>query len=46
VRIFLAFLAMLWLVQLVANFTGFRVIRPNLEKAEDHAVYGQPYTHK
>jgi hypothetical protein len=46
VRIFIATLALLWLVQIGANLAGFRIIRPNLEKAEDHAVYGRPYTHK
>ena len=46
VRIFIGLLAMLWLVQVAANLTGYRLIEPNLEKAEDRATYGQPYTHK
>jgi len=46
VRIFIACLAVLWLVQIGANLFGFRIIRPNLEKAEDQVVYGRPYTHK
>jgi hypothetical protein len=46
VRIFIAYLVLLWLVQVGANLMGFRILRPNLEKAEDRAVYGQPYTHK
>lgn len=46
VRIFIAYLVLLWLVQVGANLAGFRILRPNLEKAQDRAVYGQPYTHK
>lgn len=46
VRIFIGILTALWLVQVGANLTGFRLIKPNLEKAEDRATYGRPYTHK
>jgi hypothetical protein len=46
VRIFIGLLTLLWLVQVAAGLAGYRLIKPNLEKAEDRSTYGQPYTHK
>ncbi len=46
VRIFIGYLALLWLVLVGAHLYGFRIARPNLEKAEDRTAYGQSYTHK
>lgn len=46
VRIFIGYLAVLWLGLIAAHLLGFRIVRPNLEKAEDRTAYGQSYTHK
>lgn len=46
VRIFIGYLTVLWVILIVAHLYGFRIVRPNLEKAEDRTAYGQSYTHK
>ncbi|MBL7980379.1 MAG: hypothetical protein JNL52_01080 [Flavobacteriales bacterium] len=46
VKLFIGYLTLLWVLLIAGHLLGFRFIRPNLEKAEDRATYGQPYTHK
>ena len=46
VKIYIGFLLLIWSALITANLFGFRAIGPNLEKAEDRAVLGRPYTHK
>lgn len=46
VRMFIGYLALLWLLLIGSHLFGFRIVRPNLESAEDRSTYGQPYTHK
>lgn len=43
---FIGYLALLWLLLIGSHLFGFRIVRPNLESAEDRSTYGQPYTHK